>query len=70
MRRLTHDRWFYKQEGRIHGPVSTATLRELLASGQLISSQPVWATNDCGLVFVRAEAAIGQGAPERELQVC
>jgi hypothetical protein len=49
--------WFYNANGERCGPVSSAQLRELVASGQLRPRQAVWRQGSHGLLFVHAETA-------------
>ena len=55
--------WYY---GEKTGPVSTARLKELLASGELPPRQAVWRKGSQSSGFVPAEAACGSvGEPTR-----
>ena len=38
----TPDQWFYSQQGAQRGPVPLATLRQMLAHGQVLWSEMVW----------------------------
>jgi hypothetical protein len=60
--------WYYKQDGRSAGPVSTDRLRELLTTGQLQPRQAVWKQGGHGLLFVHAvRAAWGSRSSLSEL---
>jgi hypothetical protein len=59
--------WYYRCHGAKVGPVSTARLRELLASGQVGPRQAVWQEGHQSLVFVPAVAAVSDRLDESSL---
>lgn len=52
--------WFYRQDGREIGPVSSARVYELVSTGQLRPEQPVWQVDGENRTYCRAEAVIAQ----------
>jgi hypothetical protein len=56
--REVFEKWFYRQNGEARGPVSTAQLGNLLATGQVAARQPVWKRKGESVVFVRASSAL------------
>jgi hypothetical protein len=46
--------WFYRRAGREDGPLSAEAIREMIATGKLDPSQPVWNRESDCLTFVRA----------------
>jgi hypothetical protein len=49
--------WYYKQNGKTFGPLSTRQLEELLAAGRLQARQAVWKFGSQHVLFVPAAAA-------------
>lgn len=50
--------WYFRQDGRPHGPVSTEKLKELLTGGHLQPRQAVWQRRTDHLRFVHAATAV------------